>query len=190
MTDNALIHITDRLRKTTERSTLDELVNARTRRSILLIDVSSSMGRSIAEQSEAGLMRRIDKLRLVVADLFSTHPVPMVTFPGIQLVTAIPEPAGMTPLHAAIAFARLQEANHIVVITDGEPDSPNAAFAEADKFGGSIDVFYIGNGGDEGAKFCAELARRTGGQCGVTDLKGTPKQLSGKIVALLGDGGL
>ena len=169
MTDTALIPMTalDRLKKTAERSNLDEFVNAHTRRSVLLVDCSSSMGDWIGDGE-----RKIDKLRKVVDTLRTTHPVPMVSFPTIELVERIPDPHGMTPLHKAIEFARVQEANHIVLVTDGVADSPAAAFDAAAQFGGPIDVFYIGNGVDNGAKFCAELARRTGGQSGVTDLAG------------------
>jgi hypothetical protein len=176
----------DRLRKTTERNSLRDFVTARTRRSLLLVDCSSSMGDWIAAQNES----KMTALRKVVDTLLSTHPVPIVAFPPATLVERIPEPRGMTPLDSAIDFARIQEANHIVLVTDGIPDSAQAAFDAAELFGGPIDVFYIGNGSDAGATFCAELARRTGGKSGVTDLVGAPKQLAGKIVALLGDGGL
>jgi Mg-chelatase subunit ChlD len=185
MTENALIPMTalDRLKKTAERSNLDEFVTARTRRSILLVDCSSSMADTIASGE-----RRIDALRKRVDLLRTTHPVPMVSFPTIELVERVPEPHGMTPLSKAIDFATMQEANHIVVITDGCPDSQQAAFDAAARFKGPIDVFFIGESHEAGAKFCAELARRTGGQCGLTDLAGSPKELAGKIQLLLGDG--
>jgi len=194
VTDNALIPTSsalDRLKKTAERDSLDDLVNARTRRSLLLVDCSSSMG-GLIQTGE----RRIDALRKVWTTLRSSNPVPTAAFgvrgSAVELVEVIPEPSGMTPLHLAIAYGREQGANHLVVITDGCPDSEVKAFEQAALFGGPIDVFYIGNGNDSGASFCAELARRTGGQCGVTDLAGdvTQKQLAGKIAGLLGDGGL
>jgi hypothetical protein len=189
MSENALIPMNplDRLRQTAQRSSSKEFVDARTRRSLLLVDCSSSMA-DIVTGGECG-ERKIDALRKVVETLRSTHPVPMVAFPTIELVERIPEPRGMTPLHRAIEFARVQEANHIVLVTDGVPDSRDAAFAAAAAFGGPIDVFYIGEASQDGAKFCAELARRTGGQSGVTDLVGAPKQLAGKIQLLLTDGG-
>jgi hypothetical protein len=189
MTDNALIPMTalDRLRQTAQRSSADDFVHARTRRSLLLIDCSSSMGNTVVGGEEGE--RRIDALRKIVETLRTTHPVPMVSFPGNDIVERIPEPRGMTPLAGAIDFARLQEANHIVLVTDGVPDSRNAAYAAGDAFRGPIDVFYIGTAEEEGAAFCKELARRTGGKFGVTDLVGAPKLLAGKIQLLLGDGG-
>ena len=194
MTDTALVPTKtalDALKRTTERSSLDDLVAARTRRSLLLVDVSSSMSETVRKT----MQRKIDALRTVVTGLRKTHPVPMAAFglrsgSPVELVETIPEPQGMTPLHKAIAYGREQGANHLVVVTDGCPDSESAAYAEADAFKGPIDVFYIGNGGDHGAAFCAALAKRTGGQCGLTDLAGDgeQKKLAGKIVALLGDG--
>jgi len=196
MTDNALVPMTalDRLRKRAENPNRsgDDLTKSM-RRSLLLVDRSSSMSERIRTGE-----RKIDALRNVVDKVRSTHPVPLAAFPATsldghnrcELVDSVPEPRGMTPLAAAIQFGHMQEATHLVVVTDGIPDSKTAAFDAAKAFGGPIDVFYIGDGNDEGARFCAELAKLTGGQCGVTDLLGEKKLLAGKITALLGDGGL
>jgi len=178
----------DRLRKTANRDSVDDFLNTRAKRSILLCDCSGSMAGHILTGE-----RRIDKLRTIVAELRTTHPVPVAAFGPtgfrVNFVDTIPEPGGGTPLAQAIDFARMQEANHLIVVTDGFPDSAPAAFTAAAAFGNPIDVFYIGDGGDQGAKFCAELARRTGGKSGVTDLVGDTKQLAGKLAGLLGDGG-
>jgi|SRR5215471_10274211 len=178
----------DRLNKSLAKSSLDDLVKARTKRSLLLVDVSGSMADWIQKTHE----RKIDALRKVVATLRETHAVPTAAFGTrggrVQLVDSIPNPSGSTPLDAAIEFGTQQGATHLVVVTDGYPDSQDAAFRAAREFGGPIDVFYVGDGNDEGARFAAELAAMTGGTCGVTDLANEPKQLAGKIVALLGDG--
>src|SRR4030095_9997385 len=182
MTTNALT-VTESLTKTTQRSSLDELVTARTKRSLLLVDVSGSMDHPTSEG-----LRKIDQLRNVVRDLLETHPVPVAAFSdGVRLVgDHIPEPSGSTRLDSAISFGRRQEANHLVVVTDGEPDSKTAALEEARLFGGAIDVFYIGDPGSRGAEFCAQLAKATGGSCGITDLTGEPKKLAAGIAGLLG----
>jgi len=177
----------DKLNKSAGKSSLDDLVKGKTRRSLLLVDCSGSM----ADWIRAG-GTKIDALRKVVDDLRRERALPVASFSGrgVQLISdSIPGPRGGTPLHSAIDFASRQGANHLVVVTDGLPDSEGAAFEAADRFGGPIDVFYIGDGDDHGARFAAELARRTGGSCGLTDL-GKPKELAGKIVALLGDGSL
>jgi hypothetical protein len=191
MTDNALVPMTalERLRKKAENPhrTADDLTRSM-RRSLLLVDVSSSMGGTIRTGE-----RKIDALRTVVDKVRSTHPVPLAAFPQggynrCELVDNVPEPRGMTPLAQAIQFGHMQEATHLVVVTDGVPDSQQAAFDAARAFGGPIDVFYIGDGNDHGATFCEQLAKLTGGKCGVTDLVGDPKLLAGKIAGLLGDG--
>jgi Mg-chelatase subunit ChlD len=179
----------DRLNRTIEKDSLDDLVKARTRRSLLLLDCSSSMSWRLTSGE-----RRIDALRKVHADLVTTHKVPTAAFGPWQydtrLIDDIPEPSGGTPLREAIEFGRVQGANHLVVITDGEPSWPDECFANAVRFGGPIDVFYIGEETSPGAVFCHELARLTGGKCGVTDLAGDAKRkaLTGKIMLCLGDG--
>lgn len=177
----------DRLTKTTERSSLDSLVTARTQRSLLLVDVSGSMSDTFRDGE--GIVRKIDKLRTIVETLQTTHPVPVAAFGingyGVELVERIPEPSGMTPLHKAIDFGRIQEATHLVVVTDGQPDDAEAALNAAKFFGGKIDVFYIGSPGTAGAAFCEKLAKLAGGSCGVTDLTGEPKKLAAGIAGLL-----
>src|SRR4029450_1144464 len=74
MTTNALT-VTESLTKTTQRSSLDELVTARTKRSLLLVDVSGSMDHRTSEG-----LRKIDQLRTVVRDLLETHPVAGAAF--------------------------------------------------------------------------------------------------------------
>lgn len=191
MSDKALVPTTtalDRLKRTAQRDSLDDFVTARTRQSVLLVDVSGSMDEFV----KSGEGRKIDQLRRVVDQLLTTHPVPIVAFGigrgSVELVERIPEPSGMTPLDAGIDFCRGQEANHIVLVTDGMPDSRESALNAAKRFNNPIDVFYIGEPDQPGARFCAELAKLTGGQCGVTDLTGEPKKLAGKIRLLLGDG--
>jgi hypothetical protein len=177
----------DQLTKSAGRSSLDDLVKARTRRSLLLVDVSDSMSSPIRTGG-----RRIDALRKVVADIRTTHPVPVAAFgltggAAVDVVDSIPEPQGSTPLDLAIEFGAAQGATHLVIVTDGEPNSEEAAFSAARAFGGQIDVFYVGDGEDRASRFCRELAAMTGGASDIADL-GDVKKLSGGIAGLLGDG--
>src|SRR4030095_3100145 len=98
MTTNALT-VTESLTKTTQRSSLDELATARTKRSLLLVDVSGSMDHRTSEG-----LRKVDQLRNVVRDLLETHPVPVAACSdGVRLVgDHIPEPSGSTRLDSAI----------------------------------------------------------------------------------------
>ena len=162
------------------------------RSSMLLIDCSFSM-----KSPSASGERKCDAMRAVVDALLQTHPVPLVAF-GLSrsiedddtcdFVDTVPEPQGGTPMGAGIRFAKAHGATHIVLISDGIPTDGEDWKIATDEFGGQIDTFYIGPENAEGARLLAEIARMTGGSTGVTDL-GEPLQLTGRIVALLGDGG-
>jgi Mg-chelatase subunit ChlD len=177
----------DRLNKSLEKDSLDDLVAARTKRTLLLIDVSGSMDQRLRTGD-----RRIDALRKVVTDLRDTHRVPLAAFGlrggnPVDVVEFVPDPQGSTPLAEAIDFGKLQQATHLVVVTDGEPNCERSAFAAARAFGGAIDVFFVGDSGTRGEEFARELAAMTGGTSGTADL-GKPKQLASSIRLLLTDG--
>jgi Mg-chelatase subunit ChlD len=166
-------------------SSLQSLVRGRVKRSLLLVDASGSMG-SLTAKGE----RKIDVLRKVVKDLREQHPVPVAAFgvpKGVEVVDIVPEPSGCTPMHSAIDFGAAQGATHLIIVTDGQPDSEARTFEAAARFAKPIDVFYIGDGNDGGADFAKRLAAATGGTANVTDL-GAPKQLTSAIAGLLGSG--
>lgn len=158
--------------------------------SMLLLDCSGSMSEVIATGE-----KKIEALRSVVADVRSSVNVPATAFgpyPGVMpVLDQIPEPGGGTPMHAAIEHARNSKKTHIVVISDGVPDSAPATLEEAKKFmaagGTRIDAIFIGNDGDAGAKFMTELATLGGGSQSVTDMK-DQKLLGQQIKGLLGGG--
>ncbi len=174
-----------RLHQSLSKGSLDDLVRDRMRaKSMLLVDVSGSMGETIASGA-----RKIDALRDVVSTLRETHPVPIAAFglnakPAVAFVEKIPDPSGMTPLDEGIDFSRQARATHIIVVTDGQPDDQDAALAAAKRFGGTIDVFFIGDENGYGAEFCRELARVSGGAVNVTDLS-KPRELAAKIAGFL-----
>jgi len=180
----------DRLNRSMSKSSLDDLVKSKTRRSLLLVDCSDSMSSRLMTGE-----RSIDALRKIVRKLRESNPVPVAAFGAmggaVILVDEVPEPCGSTPLHLAIEYGTQQGATHLVVVTDGEPDSETAAFEAARVFGNAIDVFYIGDGGGRGETFARELARRTGGTMNLSDLNvgGEQLVLTAKIAGLLGDGG-
>lgn len=151
---------------------------------LLLLDCSGSMASVLATGQRA-----IDALRQVVADVRGSIVVPAAQFGAgpTCYVDQIPEPSGGTPLAQAIAFGRAERKQHLVVISDGMPDSPDTAMVEARQFGGKIDAIYVGDDGGPGAKFMAELAAVTGGSGSVGDLK-DQKMLAASIKGLLGEG--
>jgi len=176
----------EKLENSLTRDSLSDLAKSG-RRSLLLVDCSGSMSHMTA----SGECSKIDALRDVVETLRGQHTFPVASFGGrgvgVGLVDAIPNPGGMTPLAEAIEFGTSEGANHLVVITDGLPDSESAAFNAAGKFGGPIDVFYIDDGNEAGRRFARQLAKMTGGAVDITDMSDR-KALASGIAGLLGDG--
>jgi hypothetical protein len=145
---------------------------------MLLIDTSSSMGG-----------QPVRDLRKVVANIQAAGHVPMIAFGGpydamVRFVDAVPDPAGGTPLHMAIPFAKEYGATRVVVVSDGAPDLPAQCMIEADAFVGRIDVCYVGGEYGGGKTFLAELAQRTGGRQLDGDLTKTD-ELTGQVILLL-----
>lgn len=183
------------------RGSLRELVKKQTiGKACLMLDVSFSMADGIATGERA-----IDALRKIVADVRAKVTVPTAAF-GLRAATdvrdgrvvkgeevamlegdEVPEPQGGTPLAEAIAFARERGFKHLIVISDGAPNSPSDALEEAKKFGGKIDAIFVGDDGDAGAEFMAELAALTGGTGQLGDLAQL-QLMSSTIRGLLGSG--
>lgn len=212
MSDNKLVKSTQdsvllkSLDKTTSLTSLADLVRVKTQvPPALLLDCSSSMDEKVLKAGKT----RIACLRQVVAQIKAQQEVPMIAFgprfkdggvpfnpttdwnlpnvselPTAALVNEVPNPAGMTPLHKGIDFARENGLSRLVLVSDGGPDSTTMAMEAAKKFGGRIDVVFIGDDNDPGAFFLEELAKTTGGEKFDGDL-GELKQLTGTIVALL-----
>lgn len=74
---------------------------------------------------------------------------------------------GFTPMAEALHSVIRQEIiSRAIVVSDGLPDSKDAAFREAEMYierGFPIDTIYIGTEGDQGHKFMVQLAKMTGG---------------------------
>lgn len=186
--------ITDMIRLSLETS-LESSLKSLAREAevvMLLIDTSGSMNEVVGRRSrfeDHGGKRRIDALREVVHNITTTGSVPTIAFGGpfdaqVRFVDGVPEPAGGTPLHAAIPFAKQYGANRLVVISDGMPDLADESLIQAKAFGGQIDVVFIGNPGEEGSFFLDRLAEATGGKRFEGDL-GDTKKLTGVVIGLL-----
>lgn len=175
-----------RLEKSIAVRSLKDLVRVRTSDKIfLLIDVSGSMHSTMRNGKQ-----RIDALREVVRDIKSKRTdVRMIAFGGREgsayEVQAVPDAGGGTPLRQAIDLGKKLEAGRAIVISDGEPEDPLGCLESAKTFGGQIDVVFVGDPGERGEEFLRRLAEATGGTEFHGDLS-APKELSGKIMGLLG----
>lgn len=167
---------------------LDDLVRVREAENpFLLVDVSGSM----SERMRNG-KTKIEALRQVVSDATRSQRATLIAFGGrdggAYVVNSVPQAGGGTPLAEAIDLARTKEAGRCVVISDGMPDSQNAAMDAARAFGGQIDVVYVGDPSDDsiygGSAFLKRLAESTGGSEFNGDLS-KPLELAGKVAGLL-----
>lgn len=177
----------------------------------LLIDASGSMDTFIDKGAEARYFdalsnqhvsgtrvdkrqfngRAIDKLREAVGQIqqSANEPIPMIAFGGpfdaqVRFVDSVPEPEGGTPLHMAIPLAKEYGANRVVIISDGCPDLRDQSMEEARRFGGRIDVVYVGVAGDAGQKFLEALSAATGGRVMHGDLRDV-KKITSMVIGLL-----
>jgi Mg-chelatase subunit ChlD len=177
--------LADRLAGTLARRSLSDLVKSRTEMHVLVVDCSGSM----AETTDKG-ERKIDALRAVVAEVRERVACKVLAFGHAwqpEIVDSIPEPSGGTPLHDAITSAKSHRATHLIVVSDGIPDSQTAALEAARAFGGKIDAVYVGPKSGSGPTFMQQLAGLTGGTSDALDL--AQKELVGsRILGLLGDG--
>jgi len=90
MNHDALVRTaTDSLTKSLGKSSLDEFLTA-SRRSMMLVDVSSSMNETIRSGGT-----KIDACRATCDALRESNPVPVAAFGGIvELVDRVPHPSG------------------------------------------------------------------------------------------------
>jgi hypothetical protein len=142
------------------------------REECLLLDVSGSM----AEDCGDG-RAKIDALREIARDF--AH-VRQFCF-SCDCVESRPAAAGgNTDMALAFSTVKARGVRHVVLITDGMPDSEPAALAAA--AGLKIDIIYVGPPPEP--PFLARLAALTGGQYGAGSLA-QQKQITAQVKALL-----
>lgn len=135
---------------------------------IVLADVSDSMGEKV------GAKRKIDILQSALTQVWPTLPTGrLIAFSSVPEFLAdpssLPSPSGSTALHFALQAAEGFRPRQTLVISDGRPDSEDAALEVADRITGRIDVIYCGRDEDTQAiAFLQRLARLSGGRCIVT----------------------
>lgn len=196
----------EKLKRTLSTSLKDMQEQKRNAKKVyLLVDVSGSMNQGVGQTAPSvfgapiGSKTRINVLREVVDGMRKEGlECPIVAFGGDRYPFArhvtngqIPEPSGGTPMAEGINFCGKDGCTHLVVVSDGVPNDPEAAIEAAIAFNAPIDVVYIGPDGDTGADFMRRLAAAAKGKVSVTvaDLRKTgSKELGTKMRGLLGVG--
>lgn len=145
----------------------------------LLLDTSSSM--SLMVGPTANSPSRIDELRKVATGFpntrqfhFGSHCRELT--PG----ESIPNPAGGTNMYHAFNVLKNHGVQHVIVVSDGDPDDEIAALEAAQ--GLKVDCCYVGP--DPAPEFLRTLAQRTGGKYNRSSLT-MVRELSSTIRGLL-----
>jgi Mg-chelatase subunit ChlD len=180
--------LTHQPRPVTQNASLAERIKQQKQATgtFLLLDCSGSMSDEIAPNERA-----IDKLRKVARDLRKDAPsLRQVIFPAhddsdqaLEIQSDIPEPRGLTPLAEAITYSAQRGAVHLIIVSDGMPNSGEAALRSAEHARCKIDVCYVGAPNGIGEAFLRQLAALHGGQCNTINL--ATKALETKIRGLL-----
>lgn len=136
------------VKKTNERN---EMIKGKP---VFLLDVSGSMNERIGDKS------KIDCLKNIMTNYPDNR---KVSFSTTVQEGMIPQAEGKTNM--SLGFKHLQSSINIsiVLVSDGEPDSPGDALTEAVKLRVPVNVIYIGERGDKGDGFMRGLAKITGG---------------------------
>jgi hypothetical protein len=116
--------------------------------------------------SAGGSLRRIDHLARALDQILTPGGHVVIAFNSIAWeIKSAAEcanlmPSGGTALELALHLATEKTPRSTLVISDGEPDSPEAALEAAESLSGTIDVIYCGGDGNRTAiGFMRKLAR-------------------------------
>lgn len=164
---------------------LDRLINKRTmaQRVVLVLDRSGSMASAADTPGE----RRIDALRGVVGNLRSKGIAfrQLVFDDSYMWSDVIPEPGGGTNMGGALEFCAKIAPEHVIIVSDGQPDNQEYALRAAKALKCKVDVFYVGPSADTGSRaFLESLANSTGGSAQSCSFA----ELETKIAGALGTG--
>jgi Mg-chelatase subunit ChlD len=153
---------------------------------VLLLDASGSMA--------AGTPRRIDLLWQMVQALRTSQSGWRVavfnSYCRWSAVAAVPEPDGDTDLAGAFEVIGKVNPLRVTVITDGQPNDTEAAFAAGVHLGCPVHILFVGESGDEDAlAFCRRLCEATKGTFATEVLTLTSlAQTTATVKGMLGDG--
>lgn len=149
----------------------------------LLLDCSGSM----SSHDDNGELRRIDRLRNVASKF--TNQIRQFIFQKDDCfeMAEIPEPSGGTPLAEAFQILKGNGITHVILITDGRPNSEGDAIRESRDL--KIDSFFVGDPTDTQAiEFLKQLSLLNGGKFGETTFNQAGEQfLENEITLLIED---
>jgi hypothetical protein len=120
-------------------------------------------------EERSGTRRKADVLREALDSLWPDLPgARLIAFGStareVDSPGGLPAPSGGTALHLALDAAAASRPRKTVVVTDGRPDSEQAALDAAARASGLIDVVYCGPDSDAAAlDFLRRLTRVGGG---------------------------
>ena len=149
---------------------------------ILVLDTSGSMSSQADTPGEC----RIDALRGVVEELrLKKVPFKQLIFNSTCMWSdIITEPGGGTNLASALTFCKQANAKHVIIVSDGQPDSREAALIAARNLGCKIDVFFVGPKYDTSAQdFMKKLAALSGGIADAVSFKELQAKVAGMLTA-------
>ena len=153
--------------------------------SIMLLDVSGSMGEITHEKRHIDILREalnrpLQPTEIAIAFNSSCH--------QLNSLQSIPEPSGGTALHLAIIEAASLNPRHTLIVPDGIPDYKKQALAAVKNLPGIISTLFIGDDSDTDAiAFMSKLARVGCGKSAVCDIRKLENQqnLKAAILSLL-----
>lgn len=142
---------------------------------IVLIDQSASM----SQRDAPGGKSRFDAADAELARIQRDNPgrVGVVAFSNYAAFCPGGVPirlSGGTDMAEALRFIHVADNTGIklILISDGEPDSEDKAFAQARRFKSPIHTLYIGSENGRGRAFLEKLANATGGKAFKTTAPG------------------
>lgn len=144
---------------------------------IFLLDFSGSMDEYLENKP------KIEHLKNALKKLH-IDPKNCVSFESFVQDGIMSETGGSTRLHAAFEHIKGRKFNKIMVISDGQPDSPEMALQKAKELGKPVNILFIGKDGNYGEEFMKELASVTKGNT-LSLSQNIQELLSQKITYLL-----
>lgn len=144
-----------------------EKIEHRTKKASDLVVILADCSGSMAEPIGTLDITKFEHLKIALQDVLRHHPeCKVVVFnSAVYPVTGatVPPPFGGTDLARGLEFVAKWRPRKTVIISDGLPDSEQAATLAADRMTGIIDTIYCGPDSHPAIQFLRSLSRDTGG---------------------------